>query len=291
MRAKQINIVQVTDFFENESNRIFTLADLDAVFFKNRVGWELPKTMTPESFVTMLINRTPLRQLNLASPHYSSPVRYAWGVEPPPMSVAVSIMKQDSFFSHRSAMWIHRLDEDAKAIFVNKEQSEKAQFPSQLSQDAIDRAFRSEQRVSKMFYKYQDATITVLNGKHTGRLDVYPATSPSGHQVEVTSIERTLIDATVRPGYAGGVVGVLRAFRLARNRASIGNLIALLTKLNYKYPYHQSIGFYLKKAGYSNSEQLLAKANDMQFNFYLCHGLKEPAFDEEWKIFFPETLR
>src|ERR1700684_1031871 len=37
----------------------------------------------------------------------------------------------------------------------------------------------------------------------TVRMGVVSATVPSGHKVDVTSIERTLIDITVRPGYAG----------------------------------------------------------------------------------------
>ncbi len=83
---------------------------------------------------------------------------------------------------------------------------------------------------------------------------------------------------------------MLEAFRLARNRASVQKLLKFLTKLNYTYPYHQSIGFYLKRAGYSEQEQQIAKTKGLQFDFYLCHGLKDPLFDQDWKIFFPRTL-
>jgi len=133
--------------------------------------------------------------------------------------------------------------------------------------------------------------ITMLSGKQTGRLSVGTAIGPFGQQLEVTTIERTLIDATVRPAYSGGIEAVLRAFKIARPRVSIATLMALLTKLDYAYPYHQAIGFYLKKADYSQSDQLLAKANGLRFNFYLSHGLQEPEFDEEWKIYFPRSLK
>lgn len=109
--------------------------------------------------------------------------------------------------------------------------------------------------------------------------------------MDVTSLERTLIDITVRPGYAGGAPLVLRAFRLAKNRASISKLIVLLRKLDYTYPYHQSIGFYLKQAGYTEADQLLARTEGIKFAFYLCHGLKDPAFDPDWKVFFPRLLK
>lgn len=109
--------------------------------------------------------------------------------------------------------------------------------------------------------------------------------------MDVASIERTLIDITVRPLYAGGVPAVLRAFTLARNRASISKLISLLNTLDYTYPYHQSIGFYLQHSGYTETDQLLARTKGVQFDFYLCHALKNPAFDPEWRVYFPRTLK
>ena len=139
--------------------------------------------------------------------------------------------------------------------------------------------------------KYGDCTITVLSGKHTGRLEVGAAKAPSGHEVPVTSLERTLVDITVRPGYAGGVPSVLKAFRLAKNRTSIRKLIGVLNKFGHTYPYHQAIGFYLKHAGYSEADQLLARASGVKFDFYLCHGLTEPGFDPDWRIFFPRILK
>jgi hypothetical protein len=48
----------------------------------------------------------------------------------------------------------------------------------QLSQEAIDRAFQNQQRRSKLAYKYQDVTITVLSGKDTGRAGVVLVTAP-----------------------------------------------------------------------------------------------------------------
>jgi hypothetical protein len=200
-------------------------------------------------------------------------------------------MKKDAFFSHASAMWIHGLSEDHRNLFVNKEQSEKNTSSTPLSQEAIHRAFRNKQRRSKLFYKYEGNTITVLSGKHTGRNGVISATAPSGHKVDVTSLERTLIDITVRPGYAGDVPAVLAAFRFAKNRISVSKLTALLRRLSYIYPYYQSIGFYLKRAGYPASDQLLAKHGPIEFKFYLSHNLTDPDFDPDWGVFFPRGLK
>jgi predicted transcriptional regulator of viral defense system len=291
MPKSKINFALLAQYFENNSDRAFAQSDLQFLFVDKAHEWNLPPSMTSETFLQMLLTRTKIKQLRLQSRHYASLLRYSWGNKLSPISVAISIKKHNAFFSHASAMWIHGLTENHKDIFINKEQSEKHRNSGQLSQEAIDRAFRNQQRRSKLAYKYQDATITVLNGKHTGRLEVELVKAPSGHEVDVTSLERTLIDITVRPGYAGGPPLVLKAFRLAKNRASVSKLFVLLNKLDYTYPYHQSIGFYLKHAGYTEADQHLAKVRGVSFDFYLSHGLKDPAFDSDWKVFFPQILK
>ena len=49
----------------------------------------------------------------------------------------------------------------------------------------------------------------------------------------VTGVERTLIDATVRPVYSGGINEVLTAFSRASKMVSINKLVAMLKKINY----------------------------------------------------------
>lgn len=291
MPKSKINIALLNQYFENNSDQVFTPSDFELLFLDKSKEWNLPPSMTPQTFARMLLDRTKLKQLDLRSPHSSTPRRYSWEGKASPLAVAISMKRDGAFFSHASAMWIHNLSEDHKNIFINKEQSEKSHNSAQLSQEAIHRAFRNQQRRSKLIYKYQTTTITLLSGKHTGRLEVELTKAPSGQGVDVTSLERTLIDITVRPAYSGGVPAVLQAFRSAKNRASVSKLFALLNKLDYTYPYHQSIGFYLKHGGYTEADQHFARVRGVTFDFYLCHGLKDPEFDPDWKIFFPRVLK
>ena len=66
-----------------------------------------------------------------------------------------------------------------------------------------------------------DYRLCLINGKHTGQLGVVSMKDDAGVEFRVTGLERTLIDITVRPYYAGGVGEVLEAFR----RAAIGEAL------------------------------------------------------------------
>jgi predicted transcriptional regulator of viral defense system len=291
MPPSKIKMELLTQYFEDSSEKVFDNADLGYLYFEMFHDWNLPLSMNPRSFIQMLLTRGHLEKLHLRSKHYASPILYSWKGVATPISVALSLRKEQSFFSHASAMWIHGLSEHHQQIFLNKEQSAKPIKHSSLSQESIDRAFQNQQRRSRMTYQFKGSTITLLSGKHTGRTGVETAKAPTGQKVDVTSMERTLIDIAVRPAYSGGVSHVLEAYKRARGRVSVSQLTSLLAKFDYTYPYHQSIGFYLERANYSDEEQLLAKAKGLTFNFYLSHGLRSPSFDPEWRIYFPQSLK
>jgi hypothetical protein len=83
-------------------------------------------------------------------------------------------------------------------IYVNKEQSPK-DSSGDLTQAGIDRAFSAKQRTSGFQLHHGRTTITLLNGKHSGRLGVVAMQGPNGEPLEVTDLERTLIDIVVSP--------------------------------------------------------------------------------------------
>lgn len=152
MPKSKIDIPVLTQYFADTPDRALTLSDLESLRIEKARVWNLPSSMTPSTFLHMLLSRTNLTELRLRS-NYSSPRLFSWGSTASPLSVATSIKKDAAFFSHASAMWIHGLGENQKNIFVNKEQSEKRQNSGRLSQEAIDRAFRNQQRRSKLVYK------------------------------------------------------------------------------------------------------------------------------------------
>ncbi len=107
MPKSKINIALLTQHFENNSDQVFAQSDLQFLLVDKAHEWNLPTSMSSKTFLQMLLTRTKLKQLRLQSPHYAPLIRYSWGDKPSSLSVAISIKKQDAFFSHASAMWIH----------------------------------------------------------------------------------------------------------------------------------------------------------------------------------------
>ena len=134
----------------------------------------------------------------------------------------------------------------------------------------------------------------MLSGKSTGDLGVVKIETPDGSSYRATALERTLIDVTVRPVYAGGAGAVLEAYRraLASQPAAelIEQLIATLDAVRHVYPYHQAVGFYLERAGAQGTETALLRARGLTYDFYLDYKIAAPAYDSTWRIYYPTDL-
>jgi predicted transcriptional regulator of viral defense system len=291
MRRTKLELAtpKIIEFFRDSPVKAFRRMQIADIFSSHRSEWRLPAGMTFTSFLEFLIDRGIIQAITLPSEHYSDEKRYIVG-EASIYSIALSL-KPKSYLTHGSAVVLHGLtDLIPKTVYVNYEQSPKPQG-SGLTQESIDRAFANRQRQSNLTYKYEDSQIVVINGKHTGRLEVTQLPSIDGELLDVTKLERTLIDIAVRPIYAGGVFQVLEAFEKAKPTISINTLVATLKKLNYVYPYHQVIGFYMEKAGYPESQCQKLKKLGLQFDFYLTYQL--PAnknYDPKWRLYYPSGL-
>jgi predicted transcriptional regulator of viral defense system len=114
---------------------------------------------------------------------------------------------------------------------------------------------------------------------------------PNSNDLVVTDIERTLVDAAVRPAYAGGPLQVLHAYRLAGSKISLDRILTYLRKMKFIYPYHQAIGYYLEHSGAFNFSELqpLQKLG-MDHKFYLDYGIENPAYIKEWQLYVPESM-
>lgn len=209
-----------------------------------------------------------------------------------PYEIAVT-MQKGAFLCHASAAALHGLTEQvSQTFYVNVEQSKKPKLGGGMDQGSIDRAFRTAQRSTKFVFVYGNQRFVQLSGKNSARHGVVdmPLPGAGDRSVPCTNLERTLIDLLVRPSYAGGVHEVLVAFRLAKERVSVARLLACLRALDYSYPYHQSLGFYLERAGYDQRHVARVRELPRDFDFYLTYGMTDPIKDESWRLYHPKTL-
>jgi predicted transcriptional regulator of viral defense system len=285
----QIALPDIRTFFEEKNQSVYREQDIAGILLQERNGWRLAYSMTTNKFIQELVRRSRLKELVLRSPEYQEITRYIWD-SASPYQVALSL-KRGAYLSHGTAVFLHGLNNQLpQTIYINNEQSPKPAPKSPLTQEAMNRAFANKQRASRYIFSYDNHRIVILSGKHTGHLEVGELAGPSGEKLEVTKLERTLIDITVRPNYAGGVYQVLASYEGAKDRVSVNTLMAVLKKLDYKYPYHQAIGFYMTRAGYDPKRIARLKELGHDFDFYLDYGILDPAYDKEWRLFYPKGL-
>lgn len=279
----------IVKLFDDLPVKVLKKPDFERFLLENRRFWRLTKSATTDDFIDFLLLKAKLKKVKLEFP-YRALISYIWG-DASIYELALSA-KPDSYFTHYTAMYIHELTEQVpNTIYVNYEQRRKGRKETRLLQDSIDKAFHRQARVSKNITFYKDKRICLLNGMYTGKLGVEEIEGTEGERIHVTNVERTLIDVTVRPMYSGGVFEVLKAYRLAKEKVSINKLVSFLKKLNYVYPYHQAVGFYLERAGvYRDSLVNLLLNMDMKYDFYLDHQMKETSYSKKWRLFFPKGL-
>ncbi|MEO8407793.1 MAG: hypothetical protein ABI476_05130, partial [Oxalobacteraceae bacterium] len=253
----QIAKADIVSHFDHLSNHVLKLKEIRAILAEQRGFWRLAQNTTAQQFIGFLEKSSKLKPYDFPFPQRAEKC-YAWG-DIPLLTILLSL-KKGLHFSHYTAMRIQGLTEQLpNSVYLTDER--KTSHPAErekLSQSDIDQAFNRPARASNNWVEYDDKNIYLLNGADTGHLGVVvqQTNDEDGQevQVRVTNVERTLIDAAVKPMYAGGVFEVAKAFTLAQDRLSVNKLMPMLQKLSYAYPYHQAIGYYLERAGYKSSQ-------------------------------------
>lgn len=199
-----------------------------------------------------------------------------------------STASRTSIFSYQTALYIHDLtDKLSLNIFLNKERAEsKSSISPILEQEAVDASFNKDPRISTNQKKYSNYVITLLSGQFHNGLGMIDFRK----SYLVTDIERTLIDCVVRPFYSGGAEMILKAFKNAKGTLDIKKLLTDFSKMNFIYPYHQTIGFYLEKSGYDFQDYEPFFKFGIELKFYLEYNIQNKAYSNEWHLYFPKEI-
>jgi hypothetical protein len=274
--------------------------ELEKLLAEGRDEWKLPRTLQLEFFVDYLTKTKLLRKLVLKRQSESNAASYPAELKlfarPNVSLFSIALgLRPGSFLSHLSAAYVHGLTEVLpKTIYVNKEQSTKAlsERPNKLVQKSIDEAFSKPVRRSGFAYTNDELALVLIAGQNSGNLDVVEVNAPDGSSYPTTSLERTLIDCTVRPAQAGGIHEVKNMYEAARDRVSLRRLRKVLDELHFIYPYRQSVGFLLEKTGYPEQRYSTFKQPPFENDFYLEHAILEGRRDysSDWRLYFPRGL-
>lgn len=301
-RLNRFQIIQhmkpkIVQYLKDSNKNIFSLADLQQILNNNKENWTIPKITTANDFIKVLIEKGVIEEIVVNTPQRKI-VKYIFE-EATPYEIAVSL-RSGSYLSHYSAVFTHQLTENVpKTIYTNLEQSPKPKFTGDndgvLHQENIDTAFSRPMRLTNQIatfsYRKKEYKIYLLNGQNQNRLGVEKVISFNlKRPTDITNIERTLIDILVRPVYSGGVDEVLNAFKEAKGDFSVNRLLSYLKKMDYKYPYHQLVGFYLEKAGYEEKVLNLLNKFEINHNFYAAYEMSQPDFSERWRVYYPKGL-
>ncbi len=283
---------EIKAYFDTLNRRIYSQREIEEILARNWEQWRLPLNIGVPNLLDYLIKNSELKKIVLKSQNYDKEyVRYVWR-EISVYQISLSLRPR-SYLSHLSAMYLNNLTEvPSRTIYVNSEQSPKFRGDASLEQPSIDLAFKSKTpRTSKYIFAYKNWKICCLSGSNTNNLGVVEIAEPNSGTLQVTNIERTLIDITVRPFYSGGTGGVQKAYIKAKGKISTDLLISILRKINHVYPYHQAIGFYMQRAGFENSALNSLKKMGLEYDFYLDYGMGQTDYSKEWRVYFPRNLR
>ena len=289
MKISKKNIKLVKTTINKESSGILKNTEINSILRKHKADWKKLVPTTKTDFFEFIEEYEIVKKVELNFPNRKENRYLTKSISDYSLLLSLS---SSSYFSHLTAAYLNHLtNEEPKTVYVNTEQSRKNNYINELEQLSIDTAFKNAARTSKNMIKLNGKTIYHLNSKYSNCLGVISSNRIlKNEELKFTDLERTLIDITVRSQYAGDVKNVLALFKNAAADINIDKIVTYLKKLKYAYPYHQSLGFYLQRAGIDEIKLKDFKGMNMEFYFYLCNEIEEPAYSKEWKLYYPASF-
>jgi predicted transcriptional regulator of viral defense system len=212
-----------------------------------------------------------------------------------PYEIAQALFPQ-GYFCNLSSIYYHSLTNQVpKTIYICYEKKPAKRINvSTVNNNELRRAFIKPHRHTNHVYTLNDYKVIVVERARisdSGVVESHPPSTLLPSTSRITCIERALIDAVVTPQFNGGIVSVYTYFKTARGMLNIERLIKIYRQLDFVYPYSQSIGFLLDRAGMSKHASVIYKKFLPEHSFFVDHDAKTSwIYDEKWKLYYPAGL-
>jgi len=282
----------IQSILEAQPEMVWGSKDLEVLLAKTKNEWGSGNTVQDANILALLADRRILRT-TVVDYNRGTTLLY---VSPNAHRAEIGLaVRRGSYLAYFTALHLWDLTKTIPKLFqTNLEQFKKRQGEKpELEQLNVDKSFARPMRQSSEFAEFEFTETKYraqfLSGIKTERLGV-TTVQIGGRELPVTDVERTLIDALVRPIYCGGVDEVLHAFQKAKDRCSVKRTLSYLKKMDFIYPYHQLLGFYLERAGYPAKELEQIEKIQTSIDFYLTYEMREKNYSKKWKVYYPAEL-
>jgi hypothetical protein len=212
-----------------------------------------------------------------------------------PYEIAVS-MFPNGYFCNLSAVYYQSLTNQVpRTVYVcTASNAKKTRANDELTNSKLRQAFLKPHRHTKFVFAFRGFDIVVIERMEGTDSGVVSSKSSAGLlplNSRVSGVERALIDAVVSPQYNGGISSIPDYFKHARGKIDIAKLINIYQELNFTYPYHQAVGFFLDRTGMKALANEISAVFMPKNKFYLDHSAKASwRYDEKWRIYYPEGV-
>jgi len=195
--------------------------------------------------------------------------------------------KKNSFYSMSSAL--HKLGVSEfrrEFIFISQELSKKNVVRVEnLSQDAIDSAFRKDYRRTHKIGKYEEKHLVFLYPKNTDSFEVITRKDGVRH----SSINRAFVEMIVNVQYFKDSLHIIDTFKPLKSKLDPDTVFEVVKRFDFIYPYFQCVGFYLEQIGFNKSELEKFKSKVGELKFYTDKKKDSYLYDEYWRMYYFDT--
>lgn len=165
-------------------------------------------------------------------------------------------------------------------VFISRERKERNNFTSRsLTQDAIDKAFSSNPRRTKAHDVINGYNLVSLESNNTEGIGII---NYKGYRV--SSINRAFVEIISNIHYFISPNNVINEFKIIKNKLDIDEILKIIEKFDFVYPYYQLAGYYLEEIGFTKNELFKFYSKKSDLIFYTVKNKEKYEFNEYWNI-------